>query len=470
MMRRLRVTAVTVLGLLTGCANLVDGEAISIYADPFRVAGLEVTDGPAGLRPAAKDPTREVQNYGGEREDELARQAVSDIEEFWEDAYTDPLEGAFRPVKALISWDSQENKPLKFCGSSTIDYVNAGYCFNDRTIGWDRGVLLADLRQSFGDMAVAVVMAHEFGHAISHQAELVGKATLTLVSEQQADCFAGVYMRWVAEDRSDRFELNTSTGLNNVLAALISLRDPVASADDRPSRNEHGSAFERVSAFQFGFTDGVAACAAIDADEVKMRRGNLPVTLPSDQSGDLEINEETVTNFVNTLNAIYAPARPPALIFAEQPCADARPSPPVSYCPTTNSISVEIAGLAKMGKPSKRSGLVFGDNTAFSALTSRYMLAVQHERGGLTLDNAGAALRTACLTGVASRTLSEPKQDPNAVTLSAGDLDEAVSGILTHGLAAGDVNGESVPAGFSRIDAFRLGVLSDEQRCYKRYP
>lgn len=46
-----------------------------------------------------------------------------------------------------------------------------------------------------------------------------------------------------------------------------------------------------------------------------------------------------------------------------------------------------------------------------------------------------------------------------------GDLDEAVSGLLTDGLAASDVNGETVPSGFSRVDAFRTGVLGGEQAC-----
>ena len=33
-----------------------------------------------------------------------------------------------------------------------------------------------------------------------------------------------------------------------------------------------------------------------------------------------------------------------------------------------------------------------------------------------------------------------------------------------------NVNGEPVPAGFSRIDAFRIGVLGDQARCIKRFP
>jgi len=100
------------------------------------------------------------------------------------------------------------------------------------------------------------------------------------------------------------------------------------------------------------------------------------------------------------------------------------------------------------------------------------MLAIQHERGGLVLDNAEAGLRTACLTGVATTKLSTPvtTADGNTVSLTAGDIDEAVSGLLTNGLVAGDVNGEAVPAGFSRIDAFRIGVLGNEDRCIKRFP
>ena len=41
-------------------------------------------------------------------------------------------------------------------------------------------------------------------------------------------------------------------------------------------------------------------------------------------------------------------------------------------------------------------GLASGDNTAYSVLVSRYMQAIQHARGGIVLDNAEAALRTAC--------------------------------------------------------------------------
>jgi hypothetical protein len=50
-----------------------------------------------------------------------------------------------------------------------------------------------------------------------------------------------------------------------------------------------------------------------------------------------------------------------------------------------------------------------------------------------------------------------------------GDLDEAVVGILTNGLVSSDVNGDTVPSGFSRVDAFRTGVLGDKYRCINRF-
>ncbi|MEE8362725.1 MAG: flippase activity-associated protein Agl23, partial [Dehalococcoidia bacterium] len=99
----------------------------------------------------------------------------------------------FTPVDQLISWDAGGYDNQQFCGEDTYGLVNAGYCYLDNTIGWDRGQLLPSLRDSFGDVAVANVLAHEYGHAIQHQAKLNSKDTPTLVAEQQADCFAGAY-------------------------------------------------------------------------------------------------------------------------------------------------------------------------------------------------------------------------------------------------------------------------------------
>lgn len=91
------------------------------------------------------------------------------------------------------------------------------------------------------------------------------------------------------------------------------------------------------------------------------------------------------------------------------------------------------------------------------------------------MTDAQTALRAACLSGAISAALSPTNidltsnPDENLVWLSPGDLDEAVSGLLADGLAASDVNGNTVPSGFARVDAFRTGVLHGEAGCTGRY-
>ncbi|WP_026356709.1 neutral zinc metallopeptidase [Mycobacterium sp. 141] len=471
---RIVIAACAVLPLLS-CSTVLEGNPVSVFADPFSVAGMPATDGPSGLRPDAEPGSREVTGTDNGDIDKLAGAAVSDIEEFWHTAYADSFDSAFQPVSELISWDAH-GYDGEFCGEDTYGLVNAAFCKLDRSIGWDRGVLMPSLRKDGGDMAAVLVLAHEYGHSVQQQAKLITRGTPTLVSEQQADCLAGTYMRWVAEGSSPRFTLNTGDGLNNVLAAVIAFRDPLQSEDDaQAGADQHGSAFERVSAFQFGFTDGPSACAAIDVKEITERRGDLPVLLTEDQTGELPITDKSVRAMVDALNTIFTPAEPPQLSFdVAQTCPNARPSAPASYCPATNTIVVDLKDLAAMGVKNSEdddgAALADGDNTAFSVLTSRYMLSLQNARG-VALNNAEAALRTACLTGVANAKLSKNMTLGNgdSLVLTAGDIDEAVSGILTNGLVASDVNGESVPSGFSRIDAFRLGVLGDTERCFKRF-
>ena len=71
-----------------------------MFDDPFSVAGMPATDGPTGLRDDAAGPTRVVLGTDGGEIDELARQAISDIEEFWEGAYGETFDGEFSPVEA----------------------------------------------------------------------------------------------------------------------------------------------------------------------------------------------------------------------------------------------------------------------------------------------------------------------------------------------------------------------------------
>lgn len=463
--------------VVAGCTTFVAGNALSILNDPFRVGGLPATNGPSGVRPNTSAPTGTVINTNNGPIDKLSLLSINDIEEYWKAAYSESLKGTFHPVGELVSYDSKDpNSPI-VCHNDTYDLVNAFFTSRCNMIAWDRGVFLAVAQQYFGDMSVNGVLAHEFGHALQAMAKLVTKKDPTIVREQQADCFAGVYLWWVAEGKSPRFTLSTADGLDHVLAGIITTRDPVLEAD-ADNDDEHGSALDRVSAFQMGFLSGAPACAAINKNEIERRRGDLPTTLRVDPNGDPEtgeisINEETLSTLMELMGKIFLPKKPPTLSYKPAACSDAKPSPPASYCPATNTIVVDLLALMKMATPAdaQEHTLPQGDDTALSIMMSRYALAVQHERG-LPMQSPWTSLRTACLTGVAHRKMAEPIDLPSGqqLILTAGDLDEAVSGLLTNRMVASDADGISVPAGFTRIAAFRSGVVGNMDGCYSRYP
>ncbi len=471
----LLVCAVT---LLAGCGSptVIDGRAASMMYDPNRVAGLPVSTGPTGMRSNAPAPTGAVDGTDHGDNDRLALLAANDIEEFWTQNWAATFPGVFTPVAGLQSYDSTVPDASEACGEDFYGAPNAMYCFHDDVMAWDRGSLIPGARQFYTDISVAGILAHEFGHAVQWRTDLVDEPTRSIVREQQADCFAGVYLRWVAEGHSPRFTLNTTDGLDHVLAGGLWLRDD---PEGLGSGDEHGSALDRIGAFQEGFDGGAQVCAGIDRAEIARRREGLPKALQFDPSsdipGEMPVDTDSLATLMELLGQLFHPSQPPTLTVGDNAgCPDAKPSPPASYCPATNTINVDLPALQQLGtyQDEKRdSSPLRGDNTAYSVATSRYMLALQHERG-LPLDTETAALRTACLTGVAQRLMSEQVSLPSgkSMVLTAGDLDEAVAGLLLNRLAAGDVNGATVPAGFTRVFAFRSGLTGDAEQCYQRFP
>src|SRR5262245_43208446 len=86
--------------LTAGCSTTLQGKAVSVFDDPFHVAGMPATDGPTGLRPDAHGPVRDVEGTDNGRIDKLAANAVSDIEDYWGQVYGKTFDGEFTPVEA----------------------------------------------------------------------------------------------------------------------------------------------------------------------------------------------------------------------------------------------------------------------------------------------------------------------------------------------------------------------------------
>lgn len=477
--RTCRVVAVLVALLLvvaTGaaCARSIAGTP-SQSLDTDQVAGLPVTDGPSGLKPGVPDTPLRAENATDSDIDRTAINAVADVDDFWKARFPIDFNATFTPVGRLLSYDSN-GRPIQVCGGDTGGLVNAFYCPPDDVIAWDRGVLLPQLQQQFGQMAIVLVLAHELGHAVQTRLNLVDQATPTIVSEQQADCFAGAFMRHVAEGGAPHFRLSTGNGLSKVMASVFSLRDQIGTTATK--KGAHGTAFDRVTAFQFGFTDGPKRCAAIDEKEVASRQTENAFPDGDSNEGNLPITQQTLTQIEHTLATAFQQAdpNPPKTAFVSQPCDDATATPPASYCPATDTISLDLDQLAEVGTPRNQreadSGV--GDFAAFGLYASRFVLAVQKSKG-LPLDDHNAGLRTACLVGAWTGELSKQPGLPgsadggNAINTSPGDLDEAVAELLSNGLIAADVNGRSVKSSFARVEALRIGFLQGTGPCTQQF-
>jgi len=470
------VMAAAAAVLVAGCARepeplVVQGRAVSMRYDPNRVAGLPVNDGPSGPRTAPPSAAGSVRNTDDGAADRLAALAVEDIEDYWRQHYQETLPGSFSPVSGLVSVDPEAATP-EVCGSDPEEFsFNAAYCRRGDVIAWDRAGLLPVAEKFFGELAVNGLLAHEYGHALQRKAGLVDDNTPELVSEQQADCFAGVYLRWVAEGDSSRFELNTTEALDKVLAGAIAIRDRPPDFNPfglLPVEASHGTALDRVSAVQQGFDLGAASCARISMADIRQRRGDIPASLfdPASTQSNMTIDEQALSALIAELNTLFSPARPPSLRMGVT-CG----SGPATYCPDSNTVEVDLPALRQIGTPASESQKVLlqGDNSAISAVTSRYMLALQSQRG-VSVDGEMAAMRTACLTGVAQAKMADSARGSEALVLGAGDLDEAVSGLLTNGIVGSDAAGRPVPSGFTRILAFRAGLSGDAERCYRLFP
>ncbi|MBP2338698.1 neutral zinc metallopeptidase [Saccharothrix coeruleofusca] len=467
------VAAVAVL--LSACTQSVPGVARFERPDVSKVAGLEITTGESGPKPGVPDADLAVENGDGGEMDRLAINALADVEEYWTEQLPANFGGKkFEPVKRLVSYDST-GRGVDICRTNTAGVANAFYCSLDDSIAWDRGDLLPMLNDAFGPMSVVTVLAHEMGHAVQYKLGSEGgvtQATPSIIKEQQADCYAGNFFRWVAEGKSRHFRISTGPGLNQVLATMFFIRDAAGTSAEK--QGAHGSAFDRVAAFQFGFAGDPKRCAQIDDAEIKARitqqafdaddkdtgqgKGNLAV----DDRRSLDLLEDSLRDAYK-----QSGATPPALKEGAAECADAQETSPVSYCPATNVIAVDLPELVRIGTPPKRGqkgGI--GDFAAFAEIASRFALSIQ-KATGYPLEGPAAGLRTACLTGAWAGTTT--KQTAR-LKLSSGDLDEAVAELLADkSLIAADVNGTVVPSGFARVEAFRDGFFEGSGLCTRKY-
>lgn len=422
---------------------------------------------PESMLPDAPDVSGSVEIVGspGGPLGELLAAAVTDIEDFWADELPRAYGVDYEPVAGRL-YSASPDEPLPPCAESAEQVAdNAFYCSAADVVAWDDTGLIPRLLDEHGTLAVAVVLAHEWGHAIQARVGMEG-ATVTL--EHQADCFAGA---WVAHVRAGDSEFFTADGeaLDRALAGFIEIADTPGTAAEDPSA--HGSAFDRINGFQDGLENGAAACAEYRDDNIALvefpftefddfsRGGNLPYDeILAPTVADLEDYWRVVASEV--FGATWTPLADPVPFDPDRgtPSCDGDETEGfvLFYCVPDRFIAFDDVGLFPRV-------YVVGDFAVQTLFATQYGLAAQDELGIAPDGVAEQNLLADCLAGswTASVFLGD-RPDTGALTLSPGDLDEAVAVLL----AFGDRSGESGQgSGFDRVNSYRKGVLGGVEAC-----
>jgi predicted metalloprotease len=410
--------------------------------------------------------------------------ALSDIEAFWTAQFPTLYGSDFTPLAGHIyAAYPERTDPIPGCGTPETSYAeiegNAFYCVDGDFMAYDDAELLPQLVDQLGQSAVAVVLAHEFGHAVQFRAKEFEQPTI--LKEQQADCFAGAWAAHVSRGESDVISFSDDD-IRGGLIAMIQVRDPVE-LGGQIDANSHGTGFDRVGAFQDGFIGGAERCKTfftegrenqlinIPFDPGDVNQGNLPLVDPNPDptSGPVDIVTLLPADLNRYWNAQLATRNltltpPTVTLFSTgdgtATCDGVDSSTfdnNIAYCAASNTIFVD-----QLFAEQSRADPLLGDMSIGYLISQGYSENVQNLLGS-TLTDEPRALLDDCLTGSWIRDDLPPTPDGRDLALSAGDLDEAIVTTIVRSDPTNDTNVEG--SAFEKIDAFRTGVLGGMTSC-----
>lgn len=170
--------------------------------------------------------------------DELVNFAAYTINYYWQDEFQKAGLTYFPPQ--IFGYYTQ---PVELgCGPTLMN--NASYCFIDHSIAYDY-FFFDNLWKTQGDFAPVVVTAHEWAHLVQAHFNLLDHQ----LTELQADCLAGAYAQKAGE-----WGLLEAGDLQEGAITLYNGGNP-----DTPWF-DHGTPEQRVQAFEYGLTRGIAPC------------------------------------------------------------------------------------------------------------------------------------------------------------------------------------------------------------------
>jgi predicted metalloprotease len=425
--------------------------AVHRFAAVFTIVAVAV----AGTVVAAA-PASAAQRYDAD-----IGATIADIQAYWSKTMPEVYGARYDAIPDSRLFPYSADNPPPGCGTETVPYQevagNAFYCQEGDFVAWDTQQLMPKLREQYGDFAPALVLAHEWGHAI--QARVGFDAYQTVDFEQQADCFAGAWTAHVAHGDSD---LHLSDAdLDTALAGLLQLRDP--SGVDGSEDGAHGNGFDRVRAFQDGVEGGADTCAAYANNPPRVTEAAYTSQADYMNGGDMSLTE-VLPAVTDSLTSYWETTPPKVVAFdGNAPSCDGATDggvlvDSVVYCPSTNTIAYDRATM-------QRAHDEIGDFAAGVLLAAAWSSSVQHANHD-TVGTTSARKTAECLAGAYTATLDASTSRSSArsegITLSPGDLDEVVSMLVAAG--SGDHRIDRGTA-FNRVAAFRTGFFKGTTAC-----
>ena len=259
---------------------------------------------------------------------------------------------------------------------------------------------------------------------------------------------------------------------------MIQVRDPLDSFNTDP--NAHGTGFDRVGAFQDGFIGGVSRCKPFFTEDRQLIQlfvdrfnpsGNLPFDDGTDNDIQTLIPADLDRFWAKQMETIGTAFTTPTLqVFAESgpfPACDGATESDftknrVFYCASTNQIMVDQDLAERL-----TSNEFLGDMSVGYLIGEAYSEAVQDTLNS-SLEDKARVLVNDCLTGawVADDVpvgVNQGARGGGTLTLSAGDLDEAILTALERSDASTDTDKRGTA--FEKIASFRNGVLNGFDAC-----
>jgi predicted metalloprotease len=466
-----RVLARAAVGALLGSTVLTGCGVTLIEGNASPVAGV------AGDVPPEKFP---IVGAADDEIDRIARNALADLNDYWTQQFPPTFDQAFTPLAGYYSVDPDDLDPAQYpngqigCGEPPQAVENnAFYCGpspdipDGDAIQYDRAFLgeLAFGNGSspgYGRFIPALVMAHEFGHAVQGRVGYPVPASINV--ETQADCFAGTWTKWVADGDAPHSTIRPAE-LDDVLRGYLLLRDPVGTGANETEA--HGSYFDRVSAFQQGFDDGPAACRDSFGRDRPFTQGEFRDAdiatggdAPYDQTVGTLAPEGLAEFFQGAFAKLGETFTAPTLepFDGTAPACDGeRPETDLVYCAADDTVGYDETDLTEPLYADQEGG----DYAVLTAIAIPYGLAARDQLG-LSTDDQDAIRSAVCLAG--AFTFSVLNRESTVLSISPGDADESVSFLLEYSDDPG-VLADSGLTGFQLVDVFRSGVFDGLSAC-----